>query len=93
LKDVVPGELIELTTGKERNDCLVYRIIMVDSSDVSVLKSGSTNEITLVTCYPFYFIGEGPYRYVIQASLHQHRPQADQVDASSTSETQKEKEI
>jgi sortase A len=73
LKDVALGELIEISTGREQKDYFVHRIIIVDPSDVSVLKSETAAEITLVTCFPFYMIGEAPYRYVVQASLHRHQ--------------------
>jgi sortase A len=73
LKDVAVGELIEISTGREHKDYFVHRIIIVDPSDVSVLKSGTATEITLVTCFPFYMVGEAPYRYVVQASLHHHQ--------------------
>ena len=73
LKDVAVGELIEISTGREHKDYFVHRIIIVDPSDVSVLKSGTAAQITLVTCFPFYMVGEAPYRYVVQASLHRHQ--------------------
>jgi sortase A len=73
LKDVAVGELIEISTGGEHKVYFVHRITIVDPSDVSVLESGTAAEITLVTCYPFYMVGEAPYRYVVQASLHRHR--------------------
>jgi sortase A len=41
----------------------------VSPSDVSVLQARSQPSLTLVTCYPFYFVGDAPQRYVVQASL------------------------
>jgi sortase A len=38
-------------------------------SDLSVLRARSRPSLTLVTCYPFYFVGDAPQRYVVQASL------------------------
>jgi len=35
----------------------------------SVLRSeAGVAELTLVTCYPFYFVGAAPQRFVVQAS-------------------------
>jgi sortase A len=34
-----------------------------------VLKDDDAPSLTLVTCYPFYFTGSAPQRYVVHASL------------------------
>ncbi len=47
----------------------VEQIILVHPNDVSVLQSRPGRWLTLVTCYPFYFIGSAPQRYIVQASL------------------------
>jgi len=39
----------------------------VDPDDVSVLDPTPTRSITLVTCYPFYFIGSAPQRFIVRA--------------------------
>jgi sortase A len=70
LKDVGTGELIEVVTKTGKNNYIVTRTIVVTPSDVGVLRPGSATAITLVTCYPFYIVGDAPYRYVVQASLH-----------------------
>ena len=67
LKDVVEGDDITLETfsGSER-----YRIVrtwIVDPSDVSVLEPTPQRAITLVTCYPFYFVGSAPQRFIVRA--------------------------
>jgi sortase A len=69
LKDVARGELIELNTPDGRQDYVVDRIAVVDPMDVEVLRPRSSRQLTLITCYPFYFVGDAPYRYVVQASL------------------------
>jgi sortase A len=38
-------------------------------SDTSVLGQTAGSTLTLVTCYPFYFVGAAPERYIVQASL------------------------
>ena len=40
---------------------------MVDPEDVSVLDPTSTRVLTLVTCYPFYFVGSAPRRFIVRA--------------------------
>src|SRR5262245_6660700 len=41
---------------------------IVAPSDVSVLAAGKAPSITLVTCYPFSYVGSAPQRYVLTAS-------------------------
>jgi sortase A len=69
LKDIRPGDTIELVTPLRTNKFTVDRIVLVRPDDVSVLRPRSVGSLTLVTCYPFYFIGSAPQRYIVQASL------------------------
>jgi sortase A len=41
----------------------------VAPSDVSVLRSGQLSQLTLVTCYPFDYVGSAPQRFIVQAEL------------------------
>jgi len=69
LKDVGVGDAIELEMLNER---LVYRIertLIVDPEDVWVLDPTPSRSLTLVTCYPFYFVGSAPKRYIVRAIL------------------------
>jgi sortase A len=45
----------------------VESIRIVEPTDVTVLKEFGRPVLTLVTCYPFYFIGPAPKRFVVQA--------------------------
>jgi sortase A len=69
LKDVVTGDKIEILTQKEATTYVIDQITIVNPSNVSVLAPRSHSSVTLVTCYPFYFIGSAPQRYIVQASL------------------------
>ena len=69
LKDVGPGDAVELATQKETYSYVIDRIVIVQPSDISVLAPRSRASVTLVTCYPFYFVGSAPQRYIVQASL------------------------
>jgi len=35
--------------------------------DVGVLDQGGDEILTLVTCYPFYFVGAAPNRFIVRA--------------------------
>ncbi|MGB8889866.1 MAG: class D sortase [Candidatus Korobacteraceae bacterium] len=69
LKDLRLGDRIELVTQTKTNTYIIDRIVIVDPSDVSVLARRPRTSLTLVTCYPFYFVGSAPQRYIVQASL------------------------
>jgi sortase A len=69
LKDVAIGDLIELGTPDQT---LVYRIKtleVVGPGDVHVLDDTGESTLTLVTCYPFYFVGNAPLRYIVRATV------------------------
>jgi sortase A len=68
LKNVVLGDAIEMATTAGTETYIIDRITVVDPGDVSVLKKRSHASLTLITCYPFYFIGSAPKRYIVQAS-------------------------
>ena len=42
---------------------------MVDPEDVSVLDPTPARALTLVTCYPFYYVGSAPRRFIVRAVL------------------------
>ncbi len=69
LKDIGPGDAIEIETLDQVDIYRVNNIVIVYPDDVSVLQPTSTATLTLVTCYPFYFIGSAPQRYIVEASL------------------------
>jgi sortase A len=68
LKDVGPGDTVELATQNRIDKYIVDRIVLVHPDDVSVLQPRSVSSLTLVTCYPFYYVGSAPERYIVQAS-------------------------
>lgn len=67
LKDVQQGETIELETTSGTATYRVERTWIVGPDDVSVLDQTSTRTVTLVTCYPFYFVGAAPQRFIVRA--------------------------
>jgi sortase A len=69
LKDVSAGDKIELITKDGTQTYIIDRIVIVERADVSVLAPRDRSSITLVTCYPFYFVGSAPERYIVQASV------------------------
>ncbi len=69
LKDIRTGDAIELVTMSGTDVFVVDQIRITSPADVSVLQPRTKNSLTLVTCYPFYFVGPAPGRYIVEASL------------------------
>ena len=67
LKDVESGDRLELETLAGKQEYRVTSIRIVDPSEVHVLDPTPRPVVTLVTCYPFYFVGKAPQRYIVQA--------------------------
>jgi len=69
LKDLHKGDAIELKTRNGTDTYIVDEIQIVTPDNTSVLRPRPQRSITLVTCYPFYFVGNAPQRYIVMASL------------------------
>ena len=67
LKNIHPGDEIRIQTTSGLSRYKVDRFEVVAPRDVSVLASSAASAITLVTCYPFHFIGAAPQRFVVHA--------------------------
>jgi sortase A len=68
LKDIAVGDELELETlaGVERY--AVEGTWIVEPAAVWVLGPTPAPAVTLVTCYPFYFVGKAPRRFIVRAS-------------------------
>ena len=69
LKNVRAGDPLNLTTADHVFRYRVVRSLIVDPDDVEVLDPTPGPTLTLVTCYPFEYIGHAPRRFVVQAKL------------------------
>jgi sortase A len=67
LRDIHKGDEIKLTTLAGSFVYRVELISIVEPEDSSVLRGSSENILTLVTCYPFSYIGPAPKRFVVRA--------------------------
>jgi sortase A len=66
LKDVHVGDTIDVQALASTTHYRVTEISVVEPTDVQVLAATDNATLTLVTCYPFYFIGEAPQRYIVK---------------------------
>ncbi len=67
LKDIQDGDEILLTTPQGTFRYQVQWTKIVDPSDVQVLDPTGEPALTLVTCYPFYYVGHAPHRFAVRA--------------------------
>ncbi|HMK72412.1 MAG TPA: class D sortase, partial [Myxococcaceae bacterium] len=69
LKDVRPGDALELAIPGGSRTYRIDRIRVVKPQDVRDLEPTTIPTVTLITCYPFYFVGSAPERYIVRATL------------------------
>ncbi len=68
LKDIHVGDEIRIQTVTGLSRYKVDTVQIVSPDDVGVLASSAGSSVTLVTCYPFHFIGAAPQRFVVHAT-------------------------
>ncbi len=68
LRELRVGDVIRFR-GAKTSKYAVVSIRVVSPENVSVLAASKTPTLTLITCYPFRFVGSAPNRFVVQARL------------------------
>jgi len=69
LRDINPDDEIRVTTKDGVFRYFVQRTNIVEPTDVRVLNPTAYPALTLVTCYPFSYIGSAPQRFIVRAAL------------------------
>jgi sortase A len=69
LQNVVAGDRIEIVEPYKTDSYVVSEIQIVMPEDIHVLDPTPRPTLTLVTCFPFYFVGHAPKRYIVTAVL------------------------
>ena len=69
LRNIKIGDPITLTTAGHAYSYRISKTLIVGPDDVYVLDPTAQPTLTLVTCYPFEFIGHAPKRFIVQATL------------------------
>jgi sortase A len=67
LKNLGTGDEIQFSTPGGSIKYVVESLIIVEPDNVGVLAPSSENLLTLVTCYPFSYIGAAPRRWIVRA--------------------------
>jgi sortase A len=69
LRNIRKNDRIRLTTASGERKYRVVSTKIVPPEDISVLDPTPEETLTLVTCYPFYFVGAAPKRFIVRAEL------------------------
>jgi sortase A len=92
LRKISRGDTIRITTEDGSHSYFVQSTEIVKPTDVAVMAPTPDNEVTLITCYPFYFVGHAPKRFIVHAVEQESKlqppsplvsAQTDEPDASS----------
>ena len=67
LRDLRAGDDIGMATTHGTFRYRVTRTLIVNPGDLSVLQPHDGTSLTLITCYPFSYLGDAPQRFVVQA--------------------------
>jgi sortase A len=67
LRDIRTNDVIHLKTVKGDFQYTVENTEIVDPSHIEVLHRTLDPELTLITCYPFHYIGSAPKRFIVHA--------------------------
>jgi sortase A len=67
LKRVHAGDAITLKTRNGDFEYAVESIAVVPPGDVHVLQSTGGRTLTLITCFPFSYLGPAPDRFIVRA--------------------------
>lgn len=67
LEGIRIGDRMRLRTPRGEFAYVVDDLIIVEPNDLSVLKPSRQRMITLITCYPFRYVGHAPQRFIVSA--------------------------
>jgi sortase A len=67
LRDIRLGDEIRFKTRERNFEYLVESIEIVAPTDIRVLEPSTGHDLTLLTCFPFYYVGPAPQRFVVRA--------------------------
>jgi sortase A len=67
LRNIRKGDLVDVTTESGTRSYAVDSTEIVDPSEIGVEAPTPAPTLTLITCYPFNFVGNAPQRFIIRA--------------------------
>ena len=76
LRNIRENDIVVVTTLRGEFRYRVVSTRIVAPEDVAVLNASEGEVLTLVTCYPFYFVGAAPDRFIVRAERIHSSPQS-----------------
>jgi sortase A len=68
LEGVREGDRLQFTSLRGTFDYVVGSTEIVEPQDTRAIESRGIDELTLISCYPFYFVGSAPHRFIVHAT-------------------------
>ena len=68
LKDIAVGDALVLDTLDGEKRFVVEELKIIDPEEVAYLDYTTDQRLTIVTCYPFYYAGNAPQRFLVRAA-------------------------
>jgi sortase A len=84
LRNIHVGDPLDYKTADRLYRYRISKTMIVGPEDVYVLDPTAEPALTLVTCYPFEFIGHAPRRFIVRADLMSEEPWAGQPGTERT---------
>jgi sortase A len=69
LKDIQKGDVLVVETRQGRFRYKVQNVQIVKPTNTKVLQDTAEPVMKLITCYPFYYVGPAPMRFIVEAEL------------------------
>lgn len=66
LREIRPGDTIVIETPRGSYQYQVQSTLVVAATAVEVLRSTDAKELTLITCFPFNYVGHAPNRFIVR---------------------------
>jgi sortase A len=82
LRNIREDDAIDFETTQGKYRYIVKSTSIVTPRDVSVLAASGGENLTLVTCYPFYYVGSAPKRFIVHAAQVVASPRPQQQPGS-----------
>ena len=67
LEGIRPGDSVQFSTVRGTAEYVVESTEIVEPDETRVMESRGIRELTLISCYPFYFVGAAPHRFIVHA--------------------------
>lgn len=67
LRDILLGDEVRFKTQERSFEYRVESIEVVAPTDIRVLETSTGHDLTLLTCFPFHYVGPAPRRFIVRA--------------------------